>query len=159
MPDEIVLTESSYRKIREELEHLKSVKRPELAEALRKARAYGDLSENFEYHQARRDQGVLNGRIADLERTLEIASVVPDQVQAEGEGAVLGSIVTVHEIETDDEWDYVLVDPVQADPVNDRISVQSPVGKALLGVVPGDTVEVKIPAGTAEYRIVAVRHG
>lgn len=158
MADEIILTESSYRKIREELEELKSVKRPELAEALRKARAYGDLSENFEYHQARRDQGILNGRIADLERTLQIATVVPDAAQPEGEAAVLGSTVTVHEVETGEEWDFVLVDPVQADPVNDRISVQSPVGKALLGVVPGDTVEVKIPAGTAHYRIVAVRH-
>jgi len=137
---------------------LKSVKRPELAEALRKARAYGDLSENFEYHQARRDQGILNGRIAELERTLEVAHVVPDAAQPQGEAAVLGSIVTVHDLDTDEEWEYVLVDPVQADPVNDRISVQSPVGKALLGVVPGDTVEVKIPAGTAQYRIVAVRH-
>jgi transcription elongation factor GreA len=157
MQDDIILTESSYRKIELELEHLKTVKRGEMAEALRKARAYGDLSENFEYHAARRDQGILNGRIADMERTLEIAKVVPDQAAGSDE-AGMGTIVMVKDLETDDEWEYWLVDAVQADPVNDRISIQSPVGQALIGKRVGDVVEVDIPAGTARYEIMNIRH-
>jgi len=156
MPEEIILTESSYRKLQKELEHLKTVKRREIAEALKRARAFGDLSENFEYHSARREQGILNGRIAEMERTLQIAKVVPDDAQTH-EGAGLGSIVGVKDLETGDEWEYHLVDAVQADPLNDKISVQSPVGQALLGKSEGDIVEVEIPAGVARYQILHVR--
>jgi len=152
-----VLTESSFRKLQEELDTLKRVKRPEIAEALRKARSYGDLSENFEYHAARRDQGILNGKIAELEKTLEIATVVPD-VAAGGDTAGLGSIVRVRDLDMDEEWEYTLVDPVQADPVNDRISIQSPVGQSLAGRKMGDVVEVDIPAGKARYEILELRH-
>ena len=157
MSDEIVLTESSYRKLQDELDHLKKVKRPEITEALRRARGFGDLSENFEYHAARRDQGILNGQIAEIEKTLEIATVVPDG-SAGGDTTSLGSIVKVRDLDMDDEWEYFLVDPVQADPVNDRISVQSPVGQALLGRKVGDVLEVEIPAGTARYKIIEIRH-
>lgn len=156
MQDDIILTESSFRKLQQDLEHLKTVKRAEIAEALRKARAYGDLSENFEYHAARRDQGILNGRIADMERTLEIAKVVADS-EAASDAASLGSIVMVRDLEAGDEWEYTLVDAVQADPLNDRISVQSPVGQALLNSKVGDVVEVQIPAGTARYEILSIR--
>src|SRR5436309_539092 len=124
MPHEIILTESSYKRLQEELDHMKTVKRAQIAEALRKARGYGDLSENFEYHAARRDQGILNGRIAEMERTLEIARVVPDGAGG-ADLAGLGTAVMVKDLETEDEWEYTLVDVVQADPVNDRISVQS----------------------------------
>ncbi|MCC6731466.1 MAG: transcription elongation factor GreA [Chthonomonadales bacterium] len=157
MPDEIVLTEASYRRLKQELDHLKGVKRAEIAEALRRARAYGDLSENFEYQAARRDQAILNGRIADLEQTLDIATVVPDDTGAGDGTAGLGCSVTVRDLDADDEWEYVLVDPVQADPINDRISVHSPVGQALYGKRPGDTVQVRIPAGIARYEILTVR--
>ena len=157
MSDEIILTESSYRKIQEELEYLKTVKRSEIAEALRKARGYGDLSENFEYHAARRDQGILNGRIAEMEKTLEIAKVVPDGAVKSDTGG-LGSIIMVRDLEAGDEWEYTLVDAVQADPVNDRISVQSPVGQALMGRKVGDVIEVEIPVGTARYEILNIRH-
>jgi transcription elongation factor GreA len=158
MPDDIVLTQSSFDKLKAELEYLKTTGRAELAEALRKARAYGDLSENFEYHAARRDQGIMNGRIADLEKMLEIAKVVPDNEAAADDGSIsLGSGVMVRDLETDDEWEYIIVDAVQADPINDRISVQSPVAKALLGKRAGDTVTVQTPGGPAEYEILAVR--
>ena len=157
MSDEIVLTESSYQKLQDELDHLKKVKRPEIVEALRRARGFGDLSENFEYHAARRDQGILNGKIAELERMLEIARIVPDG-SAGGELAGLGSVVKVKDLDMEDEWEYALVDPVQADPVNDRISAQSPVGQALMGTRVGDIVEVEIPAGRAKYEILDIRH-
>jgi len=155
--DEIVLTESSYQKLQDELDHLKKVKRPAITEALRIARGFGDLSENFEYHAARRDQGILNGQIAEIEKTLEIATVVPDG-SAGGDTTSLGSIVKVRDLDMKDEWEYSLVDQVQADPVNDRISAQSPVGQALMGRKVGDVVEVEIPAGTARYKIIAIRH-
>jgi transcription elongation factor GreA len=156
MSDAIVLTESSYRKLQDELDHLKTVKRPQMAEALRKARAYGDLSENFEYHAARREQAMMNGRIADIEKTLELASVVSDTAEP-SDTAGLGAAVMVRDLETDDEWEFVIVDPVQADPVNDRISVQSPVAQALTGHKAGDVIEVQIPAGLARYEIMGVR--
>jgi len=155
--DDIMLTESSFKKLQEELDYLKKVKRSEIAEALRKARGFGDLSENFEYHAARRDQGILNGKIAELEKTLEIAKVVPDSA-AGGDTVGLGSIVLVRDLDLDDEWEYSVVDPVQADPVNDKISIQSPVGQALLNKKVGDVVEVQIPAGAARYEILSLRH-
>ncbi|HSV72512.1 MAG TPA: transcription elongation factor GreA [Chthonomonadales bacterium] len=156
MSNRIVLTEGSYRKLREELEQLKSVSRPQIAESLRKARAYGDLSENFEYHTARRDQAILNGRIADIERTLEVAEVVSDEATS-GDVAGLGSFLRVRDLDEEEEWELVLVDPVQADPINDRISAQSPVGQGLMGKRAGDVVEVVIPAGTARYEVLEVR--
>lgn len=156
MSDEIILTESSYRQLQQELEYLKTVKRAELAEALRKARSYGDLAENFEYHVARRDQGILNGRIADMEAMLHAARVVPDET-GETDSVGLGSVVMVRDLETEDEWEYTLVDALQADPINDRISAQSPVGQALMGRRVGDVVAVKIPAGTARYEILHIR--
>lgn len=155
MSDEIILNESSYKKLQADLEYLKTTKRGEMAEALRKARAFGDLSENFEYHSARRDQGILNGKIADLERTLELAKIVEDAPVEEGVVG-MGSVVTVHDLDFDEEFDFYLVDAVQADPVNDRISIQSPVGEALMGCRVGEVVEVEIPAGIARYEIVAV---
>jgi transcription elongation factor GreA len=156
MSDEIILTESSYRQLQQELDYLKTVKRAELAEALRRARSYGDLAENFEYHAARRDQGILNGRIADMEAMLNTARIVPDET-GETDSIGLGSVVMVRDLETEDEWEYTLVDALQADPVNDRISVQSPVGQALMGKRIGDVVDVKIPAGTARYEILHLR--
>lgn len=154
---EITLTESSYRQLKEELQHLKTVKRAEITEAIRKARAFGDLSENFEYHAARREQGILNGRIQDIERTLQRARVVPDDGHQDEETAGLGSVVTVRDLDMDEELEYVLVDPVQADPVNDRISIESPIGKELLGKKIGATVEVKTPTGKVRLEILAIR--
>jgi transcription elongation factor GreA len=156
MPDEIILTESSYKKLQADVEILKTVKRAEIAEALRKARAYGDLSENFEYHAARREQGILNGRIAELERTLEIARVVPDET-VNGDGIGLGSKVVVKEDGEDEEWEFTIVDAIQADPIKNLISAQSPVAKAMMGKKSGDTVTVRTPGGDVVYEILSVK--
>ncbi len=158
MPDETILTASSVAKLREELEYLKTTKRRELSEALRRARSYGDLSENFEYHAARREQAILNGRIADIEYTLERATVVPDGPAGGPDTVSLGCLVTVRDFEEDEELTLALVDPVQADPLNDRISMNSPVGQALMGAKVGDIVEVKVPAGINRYEILAISH-
>lgn len=158
MADETVLTESSVAKLREELEFLKTTKRRELSEALSRARSYGDLSENFEYHAARQEQAILNGRIADIEATLERAVVVPDGPAGTPDAVGLGCTVTVRDLEEDEEWTFTLVDPVQANPIDDRISINSPVGQALSGKAVGDVVQVKAPAGVSEYEILAIRH-
>ena len=156
MSDKIILTAASYKKLQDELEHLKTVKRGEMAEALRKARAYGDLSENFEYHAARRDQGIMNGKIEELERTLDMATIADESI-LDREVIDLGAIVLVRDMETEDEWEYHIVDAVQADPINDRISIASPVGQALVGKRAGEVVEVVIPAGIANYYLVSIR--
>lgn len=158
MPEDLVLTESSLQRLREELEYLKTTRRRELAEALRKARGYGDLTENFEYHAARREQALVNGRILELERMIERATVVPDAPAGEADAAELGTTVTLRCLDEEEEdWEFVLVDPVQADPIEDRISVQSPVGSAVLGKRVGDRVEVQTPGGITRYEIVALR--
>lgn len=156
MADEYLMTESSYRELQQKLEHFKKVKRAELAEALRKARSYGDLSENFEYHAARRDQGILNGQIAEMEKQLEIAKVVPDEALNDG-SIGLGRTVVLREIESDDDWEFTLVDAVKANPLEDRISVQSPVGQAVLNKKVGDIVHVQTPGGLDGYEVVEVR--
>ena len=156
MADEYLMTESSFLELQRKLDHLKSVKRAELAEALRKARSYGDLSENFEYHAARRDQGILNGQIAEMEKQLEIAKVIPDGTLSDGTIG-LGSMVVLREIETGDDWEFTLVDAVKANPLEERISVQSPVGQAVLSKKTGDKVQVQTPGGLDAYEVVEVK--
>lgn len=153
---ELILTASTKKQKEEELTYLKTVKRPELTEAIRRAREYGDLSENFEYHAARQAQSILNGQIAALEALLEQAKIVEDTAGG-GETISLGSIVAVRDLETEDEWEYTIVDATSADPDNDRISYTSPVGQALLHKKVGDTVVVAIPSGKANYEIVGIR--
>jgi transcription elongation factor GreA len=157
MAEDIILTATSFRKLQQELEYLKTVKRAEISEALRRARSYGDLSENFEYHAARREQGILNGRIKEMEKTLEIARVVPDPEGGSDEIG-LGTIVTLHDTALDEEWEITLTDRVHANPIEDRISIESPVGQALLGRKAGDEVEVETPGGTDVYRVLSIRH-
>ena len=98
----------------------------------------------------------MNGKIEELERTLELATIA-DEVILDIEVIDLGAIVLVRDLETEDEWEYHIVDIVQADPINDRISIQSPVGQALLGKRAGEIVEVIIPAGIANYHLVSIR--
>ena len=132
MHDELILTASSKRQKEEELSYLLTVKRPEITESIRKAREYGDLSENFEYQSARQAQAILNGRIAELESLLSRARVVGDAAVG-GDTIGLGAIVKVRDMEMEDEWEYTLVDATSADPANDRISFSSPVGQATAG--------------------------
>jgi transcription elongation factor GreA len=152
---ELILTVSTKKQKEEELNYLRTVKRPELTEAIRRAREYGDLSENFEYHAARNSQSILNGQIAALEALLEQAKIVEDGAGG-GDKVDLGSIVAVKDLETEDEWEYTIVDATSADPINDRISYTSPIGQALIYKTVGDIVEVAIPDGKAHYEIVGV---
>lgn len=156
--DEIILTNSRKKELEEELRVLRMVRRPEVTEQIKRAREYGDLSENFEYQAAKQAQAILNGRIAELEAVLDRARVVLDGASAAGDTVDIGSIVLVREVETEEEWELTIVDAMSADPMNDRISYSSPVGQALMGHKIGDIVEVTIPAGKARYEIEGIRY-
>ena len=152
---EIVLTPAKYTELQSELNRLLTVERPAIAERIRQARSMGDLSENFDYHDAKRQQGFLEGRIAQVRATLERARVT--EYAAGGDVVGLGSQVRLHDQDCDEEIEYTIVGALEADPTHKRLSNTSPVGKALLGKTVGDIVEVPIPAGKAIYKIMEVR--
>ena len=155
MNQEIVLTPGKYAEVQAEIEHLTGVERPAIAERIRQARALGDLSENFDYQDAKRQQGFLEGRIANLKKTLEIARVVVYETGTDS--VALGSHVVLYDQEYDEDIEYDIVGVLEADPAHARISNTSPVGQALLGGKVGETVEVKTPAGKTIYRIKEIR--
>jgi transcription elongation factor GreA len=150
--DVIYLTAEGRRQLEEELEHLKTVERPQIAARLESAIKDGDLSENAAYTAAKEDQGHLEGRIGHLQASLRRAVLI-EQGSSDGKVA-LGSKVTVEDDE--DVFTYQLVGPMEAAPAKGRISDQSPVGRALLGHVAGDEVTVETPDGPATMRIVSV---
>lgn len=155
MADEIVLTLSGKKKIEEELERLRGVEMPALAERIRQARDLGDLSENFDYQDAKRQQAFLNGRIADLTAMLDRAKIV-EEAGPGSEVVGMGSTVTVKDLDFGDEFSYTIVGANEADPLNDKISPLSPVGKALMGKKAGEQIDVETPGGKATYQIVAI---
>jgi transcription elongation factor GreA len=152
---EILMTPEGYERLKRELEELKTVKRREIAERLRQARSLGDLSENFDYQDARRQQAMLEGRIRDLEHVLQRARVVERPAHA-GETVHLGSRVRLRDLDNGREREVTLVGSFEADPLQDRISIVSPLGEALLGKSKGDVVEVQTPKGLVRYQIEAV---
>ena len=154
MDHEIVLTAAKYAELEKELEQLLTVERTAIAERIRQARALGDLSENFDYQDAKRQQGFLEGRILNIRGMLDRAHVA--EYQSGSDTVVFGSKITLHDVGFDEEIEYTLVGAVEADPSSGRISNTSPLGKALLGRTVGETVEVPTPAGSDQYRIIAI---
>lgn len=152
----IVLTPGGYEKIEKELARLRTVERREVADRIRESKQFGEFSENAEYEDAKIEQAFVEGRIQDLRRILQLAQVLDDnEIPTDRVG--LGSIVTVRDIETGDEWEFTLVGSVESDPDNDRISDESPVGEALLGKKIGDEVDIAVPDGHILYRIENIR--
>jgi transcription elongation factor GreA len=149
------LTQEGFDKFRAELDELKTVKRPEMAEMLAQARARGDLSENAEYDAARHSQGLLEGRIATIALKLSRARIfVPGEA---GDGkAYLGCTVKLKDLKRGDEFEYHLVGADEGDAKEGKISVVSPVGKALLGLDVGEVAEITVPAGTLRYEVLSV---
>ena len=141
---EILITPEGYERLKRELEELKTVKRREIVERIKAARALGDLSENFDYQDAKRQQAFLEGRIKDLETVLSRAKVVPRPDNA-GEVVHLGSKVTLHDLDTDKERTIAIVGSFEADPLQDLISILSPLGEAVLGRTAGEEVAVNTP--------------
>ena len=142
---EIVMTKSGYAAVEAELEQLKTVKRKEVAEKIKVARGYGDLSENSEYDEAKNEQGMLESRIAELEKMLKHARVL-DSTEIDSSVVSVGSHVKIQD-EDGDTDEYDITGSTEADPLNGRISDESPVGAALLGHSAGDKVEITLPTG------------
>lgn len=153
--NEIVLTEKGLKRIQEELEHLRTVHRKEVAARIRDSKEFGELSENSEYEDAKTEQAFIEGKILELKRILQNAYVVPDnEIKTDTVG--VGCKVRVRDLETEDEWEYSIVGSAEADPTEDRISNESPVGEALLDHKVGDIVDVEVPAGIAKYEIISI---
>jgi len=153
--DEIVLTQEGVRKLEQQLMELKTVKRQEVAERIKAAIAFGDLTENAEYDEAKNEQAFMEGQILNIETTLRKARVVKD-TELSKDSISIGSSVRVMDASFDEELDYVIVGATEAEPMAGRILNESPVGRALLGHHVGDEVEVQVPAGTLMLRILAI---
>ena len=152
MAKQIIVSHEGLKKLHQELEHLKTVKRKEVAQAIQKARAYGDLSENSEYDEAKNEQAEIEGKIANLEATLENAIVLDDS-ELGTDKVNVGNKVTVHNIDADEESEYKIVSTAEADPIMGLISDDSPLGKALIGQRKGDSINVETPMGVVKYTI------
>ncbi len=152
--EEIVLTPDGLEKIENELSHLKSVKRKEVASRIKEAISYGDISENSEYEDAKNEQAFIEGRIATLEKWLRNARLLKKEDQDE-ETVSLGDKVTLLNLDTDEKMEYTIVGTAEVEPENNKISNESPVGKAIYGQKVGSTVEVQVPAGVLKFKVVA----
>jgi len=153
---EVILTQDGLKKLEEELEHLKSVKRREVAERIKVAIGYGDISENSEYEDAKNEQAFIEGRIITLEKMLRNARIINND-DVNTETVSIGSTVLLKDIELGDTVEYTIVGTAESDPSENKISNESPVGKALLGRKKGETVDVHVPAGIIQYKIIDIR--
>jgi transcription elongation factor GreA len=152
------MTLEGHKKLQDELDHLKRVERPAIIGAISEARAHGDLKENAEYHAAKEKQGFIEGRIQDIEGKLSKCQVI-DITKIPNEGKVIfGSTVTLLNVDTDEEVIYQLVGEDEADIKAHKISVTSPVGRAMIGKMEGDEVTVQSPKGETVYEIVKVEY-
>lgn len=153
-----MMTPEGITKLEDELEFLKTVKRREITEKIKVALSFGDLSENAEYDEAKNEQAFVEGRIAQLETMLRNAEVI-DESDMKEDTVTLGCIVRVKDFEFDEEVDFKIVGSAEADPIENKISNESPVGNALMNKKVGDVVEVPIPDGVSKYEILEVKRG
>ena len=152
------LTLKGSQRLRDELDQLKSVKRPEIINAIAEARAHGDLKENAEFHAAREQQSFIEGRIKQLEGELSHAEVIDVSQLNAGSRVVFGATVTLADVETDEEKKYQIVGDLEADIKLALIAISSPLARALIGKNEGDSVVIDAPAGQREYEIVSVAY-
>lgn len=156
MVEKIPMTAEGLEPLKEELHQLKTVDRYAVIKQISEAREHGDLSENAEYHAARERQSFIEGRILELEDVVSRADVI-DPSKLGGKIVRFGAYVTLADVETDDEATYQLVGPYEADLKKNKISVQSPLGRALIGKTEGDTAEVSAPGGSKGYEVLKVK--
>jgi transcription elongation factor GreA len=154
----VPMTPNGYQKLREELERLLKVDRPKNIKDIAEARAHGDLSENAEYHAAKERQSFIVGKIQELKTKLALAEVI-DPSRINQSKVAFGAKVKVLDIEADEEYVFILVGADEADVRNGKISINSPVGRSLLGKEVGDTAIIKAPARTMEYEILEINFG
>ena len=153
---EVLLTKEGLQKLEQEQENLKAVKRREIAERIKQAIEFGDISENSEYEDAKNEQAFVEGRILTLEKMLrnvkviEDSDLVPDQV-------TLGKTVVIKDLDVDEVLEYTIVGAAEANPMQNRISYESPVGAAIMGHTKGEAFEVQVPAGVVKYQLIDIR--
>jgi len=153
---ELVLTPRGRQKLENRLDHLQKVQRKEVAERIRDSKQFGDLTENAEYEDAKTEQALVEGQIIDIRRVLQVAQLLNEEdIPTDHVG--IGSIVSLTNLDNDDEWELTLVSSVEADPDNDMISDESPIGEALVGKTPGEAVKIYAPNGVLNYRIDSIR--
>lgn len=152
---EILMTAEGLKKLEEELEDLKVVRRKEVSEKIKQALAFGDLSENSEYDEAKNEQAQVEARIAQIESMLKVARVVEDDAGA-ADSVGIGKKVKIFDIEFEEEEEYVIVGPTESDPANNKLSYESPVGKALLGKKVGEEISVEAPGGIVKFKILEI---
>ena len=155
MEKQITLTDECLKKLEAELENLKTVKRKEIAEKIKVALSFGDLSENSEYDEAKNEQAFIEARIAEVEAMLKNVKVL-DESELSTEHVGVGSKVKLKDMEFDEEVEYQIVGSTEADPNAGRISDESPIGKAILGHKVGDIVEVEVPDGMISFELLEI---
>lgn len=153
---QVILTYEGVRKIEDELEHLKTVRRKEVTQKIKTALSFGDLSENSEYDEAKNEQAFVEGRIATLENMLKNAKIIDDE-DIKTDVVSIGSVVKVRDLEYDDEFDFIIVGSAEADPGKMKISNEAPIGKGLLGKKVGEKAEIQVPDGIITYEVLEIR--
>ncbi len=153
---EILLTQEGYDNLENELEYLKTEKRTEIAERIKVALGFGDLSENSEYDEAKSAQAANENKIAELENKIRFARII-DESEIDTKTVQIGNIVTVHDEEFDEDVQYTIVGSTEVDLAQNKISNESPMGAALLGAKKGQVVSVDAPAGVMKYKILAIK--
>lgn len=156
--DRVLLTAKGAERLQAELKNLKSVERPKVISEIAEARAHGDLSENAEYHAAREQQSFIEGRIKELEGNLGVAEVIdPSKLNVTGK-VVFGALVKLYDVDSEKEVSYQVVGDLEADIDKGKISLSSPIGRALIGKLEGDEFTFQAPAGEKTYEVVDVRY-
>lgn len=153
--DKIPFTKAGLEKLRDELNHLQKVERPNNIRAIEEARSHGDLSENAEYHAAKERQSFIAGRLNELKSVIAKSEII-DVDQGPVDRVVFGRTVLLYNTKTEEEVEYQLIGPYESDPEKGKISVTSPLGQSLIGKEEGDEVQVRTPGGITEYEILKI---
>ncbi|MEG0873310.1 MAG: transcription elongation factor GreA [Clostridia bacterium] len=153
---EVIITEDGYNKLEEDLKDLKGPRKMEVAERIKIAREFGDISENSEYDEAKNEQALLEAKILEIENKLRHAKIVDeDEISTRKVG--IGTLVTVHDFEFDEDISYGIVGATEVNIAENKISNESPVGKAIIGKKKGETIEVETPGGTSKYKVLSIK--
>jgi transcription elongation factor GreA len=157
--DQTLITKEGLKKLKDELEELKTIRRQEVAQRLKEAISYGDLSENSEYEEAKNEQAFVEGRILELEQKVKNAKIISEtkKTDTKHKEIDIGSTITLqNKTDNDDPESYTIVGSTEADPLDHKISNESPIGKALLGRRKGDLIEINAPSGIVKYEVLQV---
>lgn len=153
---EVILSKDGYKELEEKLEYLTTIKRHEIAEKIKTAREFGDLSENAEYEEAKQEQGFMEGEIREIEYKLKNASII-DEESLSKDVVSVGCTVKVYDTDFDEEVEYTLVGSEEVDLTKNWISNESPIGVALLGLKVGDVAKAEVPAGVIDLKILEIK--